>query len=316
MRRLDGAHITEIIKKQIMTLRRIIYIPLRLLCLSALAAAFAGCLKENLDDCHYMTIQAYERGSDVELSMDNVKDLTLFVFDGDFRFMYKIETGVREKVTILRPKKKDLYIVAWGNLRQGAQTFTDPKPGDLLADCFVELKSRVRASETRYAGSPDDLFRGEISIASDDRRSNKILPLYREVGSMTITLRNMKAFTGYNDDDFSLAVRETFSMMDFSGRMMGDMIAYRPAGSFVNNGGREEYYVPPFNMFSNETGVHIDIFHSGDLVATISTDRKGNPVIVEKDKLTNVLIDLKTSVNVSIEITEWGRNYVWKEFLR
>jgi hypothetical protein len=296
-----------------MTLRRITYIPLRLLCLLALAASFAGCLKENLDDCYYMTIQACERGSDVELNIDNVKDLSLFIFDEDFRFMYKIETGIREKVTILRPKNKDLNIVGWGNLKQGAQTFAGPKPGDLLADCFVGLKPRVRASETLYADSPDDLFRGELSIAGDDRKNDKVLLVYREVGSLTTTLRHLKAFTGYNDNNFSIADRETFSMMDFSGRMMGGMIAYQPAGSFVNNGGREEYYVPSFNMFPRETGVRIDIFHGGDLVATVSTDRSGNPLIIEKGKLTNVLIDLNASVNVSVELTDWGHNYVWKE---
>jgi hypothetical protein len=297
-----------------MTLRRITYIPLRLLCLLALAASFAGCLKENMDDCYYMTIQAFERGSDIELSIDNVKDLSLFVFDGDFRFMYKIETGIREKVTILKPKDKDLYIVAWGNLRQGAQTFAEPKPGDPMDDCFVELKSSTYAAASSYVDSPDDLFRGVISIVGDDNENHKILPVYREVGSMTITLRNLKAFTGYDDNNFSLAIRETFSMMDFSGRMMGGMIAYQPDASFVRNGGREEYYAPSFNMFSKETGVHIDIFHSGNLVATVSTDRNGNPIIVEKDKLTNVLIDLKATVNVNVELTDWGHNYAWKEF--
>jgi hypothetical protein len=302
-----------------MKVKRITYLPLHLLallCLSA-TASFTGCISDTLSDCdvpHSITVRAYVRGSNAELGADDVKDLSLFVFDGESRFMYRIETAIGERVTLYAPRGEDLHIVAWGNLKEGAQTFTEPEPGDLLIDYLVELLPLTQASGPRFAGSPGDLFRGEITITSDEFRGEKILPIYREVGSMAITLRNLKAFTGYNDNNFSVAIRETYSVMDFSGRMKGGMVSYQPVGTFVNNVSRDEYQIPPFNMFPEETGVMIDIFHGDELIATISTDRSRNPIIVEKDKLTNVLIELKASVSVGVELSGWGETVTWKEF--
>ncbi|MDR0421448.1 MAG: FimB/Mfa2 family fimbrial subunit [Proteiniphilum sp.] len=297
-----------------MTVKRITNIPLHLLFLLALTASFAGCLKENLEDCLSITVQAHDRSSDVELDTNNIKDLSLFLFNNDFRFMYKIDASMKKKVTILGNRDRELYIVAWGNLRQGSQTFTDPRPGDLLTDCFVELRSRTRATASPYVDSPDDLFRGGITIAGSKSKGGKVISMYREVGSMTVTLRNLKSFTGYDDNNFRMVVRETPSMMNFNGKMTGDMIAYLPVVSLVNNRNTEEYHVPPFNMFPKE-GVMIDVFHGDELIATVSKDSStGNSINVKRGGLTNVLIDLKSAVNVSVEMTEWGRLYMWKEF--
>ena len=58
----------------------------------------------------------------------------------------------------------------------------------------------------------------------------------------------------------------------------------------------------------------MDIYHGDELIVTVSADSNGNPIIVEKDKLTNVLINLKALLSVNVAISDWGNNYVWKEF--
>ena len=68
------------------------FVPLRLLCLLAFMASFGGCIKENLDDCpnnarYSLTVRAYERGTETELGAGVVTDLSLFVSDGDSRFL-------------------------------------------------------------------------------------------------------------------------------------------------------------------------------------------------------------------------------------
>lgn len=290
-------------------------VPLRLLCLMALTVSLTSCIKENLDDCdisYSLTVRAYERGTEAELSADNITDLSLFVFNKDSRFLYKVETGIGEKSAISGPQGENLLVVTWGNLKQDHLSYNDPQPGDWLEDCFVELQERTRAES--YALSPGDLFRGEITLTADDRTGDKILPVYREVGSMTVILRNLKQFSGYTDNDFYIVVRETPSRIGFDGEMAGAPAVYRPEGSFVTDAGQEVYYVPAFNMLSKILGVEIDIYHGNDLIATVSADRQRNPIIVEKDRLTNVLIDLRASVNVDVALTDWGNHYIWKEF--
>ena len=291
------------------------FVPLRLLCLLAFMASLGGCIKENLDDCpnnarYWLTVRAYERGTETELGAGVVTDLSLFVFDGDSRFLYKIETTIGQKVALEATQGEELHIVAWGNLKQGHQSYTDPQPGDRLEDCFVELDTYTRAEI--YAFSPDALFRGELTIAANNLQGNKILPIYREVGSLTVSVKNLKSVSGYNDGDFSIVVRETHSRIGFDGMAAGTAAAFRPNGTYT--AANDVYSVPAFNLLAEETGVQIDIYHHTTLLMTVLADSNGNPIIVEKDKLTNVLIDLKALLSVSVVITDWGSNYVWKEF--
>ena len=92
----------------------------------------------------------------------------------------------------------------------------------------------------------------------------------------------------------------------------GTAAAFRPDGAYT--AGNDVYSVPAFNLLAEETGVQMDIYHHSTLLMTVSADSNGNPIIVEKDKLTNVLIDLKALLSVNVVISDWGNNYVWKEF--
>ena len=291
------------------------FVPLRLLCLLALTASLGGCIKENLDDCpnnarYRLTVRAYERGTETELGAGVVTDLSLFVFDGNLRFLYKIESAIGRKVALEATPGEELHIVAWGNLQQGHQSYTDPQPGDRLEDCFVDLQERTRAE--RYALSPGDLFRGELTITANNLQGDKIFPIYREVGSLAVIVKNLKFFSGYNDGDFSIIVREMHSRIGFDGVAAGTAAAFSPDGAYT--AGNDVYSVPAFNLLAEETGVQMDIYHGDELIVTVSADSNGNPIIVEKDKLTNVLINLKALLSVNVVISDWGNNYVWKEF--
>ena len=282
-------------------------------CCVVAAITVAGCIKDDLTECqstYFLTVRAYTP-SGAELGADDVEDVSLFIFDGDTRFVQKIDTQVGQRVTIDAPAGENIHLVAWGNLSSGGQIYPQPNVGDLLADCFVELLPTSRAIS--FALSPDDLFRGQMTIEGNDRNGDKIFPIYREIGSMTITVRNLKTFMGF-DDDYSIVVRETCSEIGFDGRTFGDKVAYLPAGSFVINSGKEEYVVPAFYMVPESTGVHIDIYHGSELIITVSHDNTGQPIKIEKGKLANVLIDLKTFVNVSVSINDWGNYEGWKEF--
>lgn len=301
-----------------MTVKRIINVPLHVLCLLALTTWLAGCIKEDLDDCddrYSLTVRAYAYETGHELGSEEVTDLSLFVFDNNLLFLYKIETTIGQKVPLTGPKDENLHIVAWGNLEQGNQTCIDPQPGDRMDDCFVELQTQ---NETRAEGdvlSPGDLFRGDIVLTASDRiGGDRVLPIYRTVGSLTVTIRNLQGSTGHADDDFHIVVRGTHSRIDFDGRSTGEETSYLPEGAFASGNRNDEYTVPAFRLLPEESGVNIEIYHGEELVTTVLLDANEAPIVIEKGRLTNVLINLSTSLGVSVKLTDWGNNYMWKEF--
>lgn len=300
-----------------MTVKRIINVPLRILCLLALTTWFASCIKEDLDDCddrYSLTVRAYAYETGEELGSEEVTDLSLYVFDNNLRFLYKIETTIGQKVPVTGPKDENLHIVAWGNLEQGNQSCIDPQPGDRMDDCFVELQTQNETRAEGYTLSPGDLFRGGIVLTANDRTGDRVLPIYRTVGSLTVTIRNLQGSTGQTDGDFHIVVRGIYSRIDFDGRATGEETSYLPEGAFASGNRNDEYTVPAFKLLPEESGVEIEIYHGENLVTTVSLDGNGVPIVIEKNRLTNVLINLSTSLGVSVAITDWGSYYYWKEF--
>lgn len=297
-----------------MMVKKKTYILLRLVCILTLLASATGCIKEDLSECKEVCtfiVKAFDNSGN-ELSSAEVREVRLFIFDGNYSFIESIDAQVGEPVTINEPGDGDIHVVCWGNLGSGLQQCTQPVPGAHKDNCHIDLLPDTRALS--YSTSPGDLFRGEITVASPDQKGQIILPIYREVGSMTVTVRNLQEFTGYTDEDFSIVVGETGSTIDFYGNHTGSKVAYRPTGSFVLNGSRNEYRVAAFNMIPEEKDIHIDIYHGTQKITTVSLDNSGKPIIVEKGKQTNVLIELRASVSVNVMLTDWGKEYFWKEF--
>ena len=277
-----------------------------------LAALTTACIKEDLSKCtvpYTFVVRAYD-ASGQELSTGEVADVTLCVFNG--RSLYSvtnIDAQVGEAVTVEVPDDDDIHVVGWGNLGGGSQHCVRPNPGDHLDYCRVSLIPQTRA--VVFALPPDDLFRGTVIVPKADRQGEKILPIRREVGSMTVTVRNLPGTGG----DYQVVVHETPSSIDFYGGLGGDKVGYRPCGSLATHNAREEYCVAPFNLLP-EDGMRIEVYRDEQLLAAVSNDSGGNLIVVRKDRLTNVLIDLggDGNLSVSMSITDWGEQQMWKEF--
>lgn len=286
------------------------------MCFLALTALVTGCIKEDLSECtteYTFTVKAYD--SSGELSDGEVADVTLFVFNGgSLCFTEHIETRVGESVTISIPDDDGIHIVGWGNLGGGSQQCAIPRVGDSKDVCCVDLLPHTRA--TTYALAPDDLFRGELTVLPADGPSENVIPVYREVGSMTVTVRNLPSSppSAGAEDNYSIVIHETPSSIDFYGNLSGEKVGYRPTGALVTNAGHPEYYVTPFNLFPDTDGMRIEVYQGEQLLASVTHDKTGTPVVVQKDRLTNVLIDLSGTVSVSLSISQWGEEQVWKEF--
>lgn len=280
-----------------------------LLAVFAAAVLATGCIKEDTADCpdnYLLRVRAYA-ADQTELTATEVCDVTLYLFDGDGCFLRQVETALGRAEYIDIPKGETIQVVAWGNLGQGGQACPVLTPGDLKAEAFVTMRADTRAAAPCL--SPDDLFHGQISV-SGSTSGDIVVPITRVTGSMAVTVRKLKEWSGFADDDFSIVVRETCNSLDFEGRPAGTMASYRPSTAFSGS----EFSAPAFNMIPGE-GLCIDIYHAGQLIYTAPAPAPaGTPIDVMAGCQTNVLIDFAGSISVSVSVKDWGQSELWKNF--
>lgn len=298
-----------------MTVKSIIQASLSLSCLAVMFTSFAGCIREDRDDCEQdfsFKVVAHDPENEQNYSDEVVSSVTLYVFDTDLRFLNQVDAQIGETVVVKVPKGNDVNVVAWGNLN-GNEHKLQPLPGELKEELYISLMQQ-NSRALNYCLSPDDLFIGEKRVANEDRQGEKIVDIYRAVGSMTIKLRGIKEYLGdEHEANYSVVVRQTRSAIDFNGRYIGEKTAaYRPTGTFATYNGRSELTIPAFNMIPEEEGLYIEIYHKDGLVATFPTETIDKQIVVERGKLTNILIDFGYSIRISI--TDWGKYELWKDF--
>ncbi|MBD8389105.1 FimB/Mfa2 family fimbrial subunit [Dysgonomonas sp. BGC7] len=295
-----------------MSSKRIIYSILYTSLISAYLLFVTGCIKEDLSECNTtitIMVKAYDHTGS-ELPFSEIQGIVyLYIFDDNLKYVETITTSINKKETIETLYGKGGHIVSWTNIDGNCNSIL----AEYKNDCVIDLLSNSTRAAS-YSIDPDDIFHGDIAIGSQVSDAEYILPIFRKVGSLTIRVRNLKSFTGFTDEDFSVIVHETFSTVDFQGNFSGDKVDYRPSASFVSNNNKEEYYIPSFNMVPEEDGLQIDIYHKTDLIASISQDNNREPIIVREGQLTNILIDLNSILSTEIILTPWDKEYIWKEF--
>ncbi|MCD7940393.1 MAG: FimB/Mfa2 family fimbrial subunit [Bacteroides intestinalis] len=292
-------------------------ISLRFIVLLVFVQAMAGCIKEDMSNCPTeltFTVRAYD-SSGAELTSGEVDDVCLFVFNGkSLCLIERIDAHIGETVTITAPEYEDIHIVGWGNVGGESGKCADVIPGDHKDMCYIYLLPNTRSAFCAH--TPADLFRGEIWIDKTETKGERVIPIRRETGSMSVTVRSLKTpGSTLTDEDYYIQVKETGSAIDFYGTAKGDKIHYLPTGTFVvNSNNKEEYHAAPFNMIPEPEGVTVEIYKEDQLVTSVAEDKQGNKISVHKDKLTNVLIDLSGTVSVKVTVTDWGNEQVEKEF--
>ncbi len=309
MRLLTGTHgPKEHERKNDGNMKRILRI-----CICLAVFMTAGCIKEDLSNCEstfQLTVKAYANdGTDCAADVDEV---ILYVFDSDLNYLEEIETFVNQTVPVKVRANEQIHIYAWGNLSGGSETRPVFSPGDPISAGLICLIPDVRAASLYL--SPDDLFQGNVSIAGTQRGGEVEVPIRRETGSMSVTVKGLKEFAGFADDDYSIVVRDTYNTYEMDATLSGGRASYRPSGFFMDSDAGTEYGVPPFRLVPEQNGVNIDIYHGTDLLVTVSSHNSGQPITVVKGLLTQVVIEFNVTLNVSVELLPWGSEGGGKEF--
>ncbi len=276
-----------------------------------MAFVSVSCIKDDLSECRPPVFSLKVKAFDADnkpLGGESVKEVTLYVFDGEKLFLDSHDIRVDETVTLNYPDHKSLTLVAWGNGKQGHQTMPDLQKGDHLETAFVSL-IQTRTS-LPVAESPDDLLHGILDI-NTDAESTAELPIRRRTAAVAITVRHLKEFVGSSEGEFRYVVRKTTDKLGFYGKPNGSSVSYSPPAEFNDKG---EFVSSIFNILPAEEELRIDIYHQGVLKTTVISDNKGNPLRAEVGRLLNVLIDFRGEVSVDITVSEWGKREIWKEF--
>lgn len=279
-----------------------------------MVAAFVltSCTKEDLSECpasYNLTIKAFDTDNADITNTDAVKEVSLYLFDASKNYLAIQSAPIGKTVELNHPEHEQLYVVAWGNSMGGNQMMPTFKVGDKLETAFVSLNKTKASLPT--VQSPDDLFYGAVELTKESQNIEKELPIRRRTSSVMITAHKLKEFASASDNDFSYILRKSTDKLDFYGKPNGTDVSYRPAAAFDHTG---QFKSPIFNILSTSTPIEIDIYHGSVLIATVIGDSKGNPFKAVEGKLLNILIDFSLEVSVTVTITDWGKQEIWKEF--
>lgn len=295
-----------------------------LLAAGALAVMLTGCIKDDLAECSKLTlkVEGLNRTDITDItSLGLVEDATLYIFDENKKLL---ETRNLDKDFILSkeairldnyPDHTKLNIVAWGNLKGGNQSVTDPKQ---LEDLKVQLKS----SEDGFAQSPDSLYFGTkevTSLGSGIVGGDGQVVIRLKTGTYTIKtsgLNNaLKAYGLRSASDFDFYINRTLSVYDNAGSLDGDSVAYNPEGTYdtaqewLTTGIiDQDQFGGKQNSFAGENlGVSITS-KDGSVNKTVYVDDNGDPFEIPEGGRLDVLLLFGEdgTISAKMRITPWG----------
>jgi hypothetical protein len=293
--------------------------------LALLLPFLTACINDDLSDCRkplqgIRLVVATIPGIDV-VHPGDIKEVSLYVFDEDRRFLATEKAAMNELVYLSYPEAgKQLYVVAIANALTG-QTLASPQPGDGVRSGTLALNKTSVFDGMQLYASPDDLFRGELSVDTEEEKTEPYeLPLRRIVSSVSLKVKGLQEYLQTESTDFSALIGSPYNTVDFSGT---PSMLTRAANAPVNtsaqgtfNPGSRLFELPATRILSSDKGedVGIRLYHGTKLVHTVSTDSEGKPIQAVNGKLLEVWIDFAGQVNVSVRHSQWGKETVWKEF--
>lgn len=272
-----------------------------------------ACIKEDLSQCATNTsITVTVKIAEVSGSPDDksiVKDIVLYIYDENKKFLEIRETQLGNIEVLSYPNAGKLTVVAWCNTLSGSLDLTSFNSGLFLKDGYARLKKIL--SPNIYQIPDDILFGSKPIVNNQEVDEHATLYVTRVVASMNITVRNLKKFADFNDNNYSFIVGTTKTYMDFTGQYYGGGASYIPESSFNIP---EEFIAKTFRLFpSREEHFSVKIFHDGTLIDEVSTANDNSPLQTIQNKTLNLLIEYNglTGISVTVKSTEWNQTHQW-----
>ena len=284
------------------------------LALAAFAMLATSCINEDLAECSKLTLKVEGLSSTGEIlditRLGDVTDATLYIFDENKKLL---ETRELEKDFILAkeeikldkyPDNTKLHIIAWGNLKGGNQTVTQPQNMD-------ELKLQLKSSADGYAQSPDSLFFGTkdvTSLGSGIVGGDGEVVIRLKTGTYTIKTIGLPASLSYyglkSTSDFNFYIDRTLDTYSNAGVLEGDSVAYNPEGTYDT----VQEWMTTGMIDDPSLGGKQNAFAGENLgVRIVSNNGSIDKTVYEAE-------DITTGEIVPLSMSEGGRMDVWIQF--
>lgn len=292
-----------------------------LLLISLPLLGLSSCIKDDFPNCNttlLLQIKAVDvAGQDITASGE-AGGAYVYVFDKKQRFIQQISVSaadIQDKtpIKIYHEGINDFSVLVWSNLN-GKQLVDSLISGISIEKAFIRLKKNAEG----YAQNPNDLFQGILQIknnsnANSDVTLEQTITIQRKTALLNIMVKGLEV-PPVNNYYFIIkgVTKDTYN---FKGELVGDSIRYKQGGEF--NTSNSQFISSPFSMYPIPAGSRLTILiYDGDnLIATAETnDKDGSNIVPIVGVTTNVLIDLRASLNVTIAVTNWQDIYHWVEW--
>lgn len=289
---------------------KVLYIPV--LIVSILMTQ--SCIREDLQCAANASITVTVRIADGSGSTDDgsiINNIVLYIFDENEKILETRETQLDKAEVLSYPNAEKLTVVAWCNTLSGSVNVTSFDNNERLGNGMISLKEVASSGIYQI---PDDIFYGSRQVINNRQiDEHAILYVTRVVGSMNITVRNLKKYAGFDDNNYSFIVGTTPINIDFTGRYSGGGASFIPPAAF---NAQNEFITNTFRLFpSADEQFSVKILHDDTLVDEVLTDNDGNPLRIVTNKTLNLLIDYTdlSNISVAIKTTEWNETYQWSK---
>ncbi|MBF0578138.1 FimB/Mfa2 family fimbrial subunit [Dysgonomonas sp. GY617] len=282
--------------------------------------SFSACIKDDFPNCNttlFLQINAINAsGQDITASGET-GEAKLYVFDQNQRLTQQMTVSVADiqnktRIQLLIKGTNHFSIVVWSNLN-GNQQADSLANGISMDQAFIQLKKNTEG----YAINPDDLFFGILNIKGSNTNTDitieNTITIQRKTALLNIMVKGLNA--QFANDYYFIIGGTTKDAYNFKGNLVGSPIEYQQNGEF--NASNTQFISSPFRVYPLADGNSLTIYiYKGDqLIATANTnDENGANIIPIVGVTTNVLIDLRASLNVNIIITNWEEVYHWFEW--
>jgi hypothetical protein len=293
-----------------------------------LSLCFSSCIFEDLPTCNttlLLQIKAVDVTGEDITSTGEAGGAQIYVFDKNQHFVEQVavsNTDIQNRIPVrLFYKGRDSFsVIVWNNLN-GNQQVSPMNEGITLEQALVQLKSDTDG----YALNPDDLFYGITNIkareAAVDVTIEDSVTIQRKTALVNIMVKGLDAPVFASLDTKAAASDYHFIITgtkedayNFRGTLTGNSITYNQGGEF--NASNTLFISSPFTIYPLSDGnrLTISIYKSDTLIATAETNSNGTSIIPIVGSTTNILIDLRGSLNINIIVTDWKDEYHWFEW--
>lgn len=286
---------------------------LALLCAASVIPSPSGCIRDNMDDCYcesHLYIIVETESVDFAGTIDRA---TVYLFDKNGAWYSSIvvdATDIAEgrPVPVTYNRTNPPWVAVWANAGD-ATLISQPSAGAAAQSLFVSMI----ASSDGYGVPADRLFFGGKRLTG---AVEEIIAITPKTGRISVTARGLPA--GDPADRYYFTAVSPYDSYDFSGEpLRGPITVNLPAVLQGNDPVTDQAYhlfhfpAPP----PDGESLTIRLYRVGaaatdaELLAEAGEDIDGQPIVIQRERTTNVLMNVESGGQIDIYVVVGG----WEE---